>query len=539
MSTQRTITPELEAVEAAIDNEHLKNRLTKLTFSEAAWYFLAFCEEMQFKRLEIEGINRRQDTACHADEIVNNMKTPLRWLWETCRPGTQIPRKFCDESYKASWDFYDLAHEYGSFESAYIYARAGAVTLRLQGDAIVPDIPFRKDPRYEAYDRLCINEPTEFDGDRAIEFFDNVSQTVTVSDNRFRYQLNPGIVSYGLDALMPLMSHFWLPDSWSLPRYSFGDFRSVLSAIRVIAMIHHFAHVAAARQGCVALGYLDSVLVMRRGELSKRLKRYTGLGIDVVNAVIHDATFGERDIRNPDPAIQPLIPLTADRIAISPTLFLASDIERNLTVLLNRLPEEKKVYSQLSEDREKISRRRIIDRLQPLGLRFWHGNLPGRNDLPDVDLAVINDIERTCLILELKAFIGPAEPREILEKSEEIEKGVSQINVLRNSTRLESALLNGPLEIDGSYDVSFALASETFVGIPSVQDETVPVVRIDHLVRRLLAGNSLSSVCDWLQTRDYLPVEGTHFEVRDVDAHVGDWRLRWYGIRSLINDNYL
>ena len=186
MSRQRNITPELDAVETAIDSEHLKNRLTELTFSEAAWYFLAFCEEMQFKRLEIDGINSRQDAACHTDQIVNDMKTPLRWLWRACRPGTQTPRKFCDESYKASWDFYNLAHEYGAFEAAYVYASAEVATLELQGDTVVPDIPFRKDPRYEAYDRLCIDEPTEFDGDRANEFFNNVSQTVTVSNNRFR-----------------------------------------------------------------------------------------------------------------------------------------------------------------------------------------------------------------------------------------------------------------------------------------------------------------------------------------------------------------
>lgn len=539
MSRQSNLTPELDAVEAAIDKEHLKNRLTQLTFSEAAWYFLSFCEEMQFKRLEVDGVNSRQDTATHVDQIINNMKTPLRWLRETCQPGTQIPRRYCDDSYGASLELYKLANDYGSFESAYIYARAGTATLELQGDTVVPDISVPQEPRYEAYDRLCIEEPSAFDEERARNFFESVTQTVTVSGERFRYQLNPGIVSHGLDTLSPLQNHFRLPKSWKLPRYTFGDFRSVVSTLRVMAMIHHFARMAAARQGCVRLGYVDSVLLMGREELSKRLKRYTGISIEIVNEIIRDFTFGARGIRNPDPAIQPLIALSANHIAISPVLFLGIDIERNFTVLLNRLPEEKKAYSQLSNERETISRRSIIDRVKPLHLRFWHGVLPGRNDLPDLDLAIIDDTQKTCLVLELKAFIGPAEPREILEKSEEIAKGVSQIIVLRDAFHAESVLLTEPLKIDGSYNVLFAVVSETFVGRPGVQNESVPVVRLDHLVRRLLAGASLSSVCEWLRTRKYLPIEGTHFEVREIHASVGDWRLQWYGIKPSVNDSYL
>lgn len=539
MTYQRNITPDLEAVEKAVDAEYLKNRLARLSFSEAAWYFLAFCEEMQFKCLEVDGVDGRQDLACHVDQIVNNMKTPLRWLLKSCEPGAQIPRRFCDEYYQASWALSNLAHEYASFESAYVYASAGLITLQLQDATVIPHVPFREDTRYEAYDRLCIDEPPAFEEESAAAFFRKVAETVTVSDQRFRYRLNPRIVSQGLDALSPLLNQFWLPASWVLPRYTFGEFCSVLSTMRVMAMIHHLARITAARQGCVGMGYLDSVLVMDEDELSNRLQRYTGLDAEVVNQIVHDATFGECDIRNPDPAIQPLIPLSSDRIAISPALFLGSDIERNFTVLLNRLPEERRAYSQLSNAREKISRQRIIERLAPLRLRFWHGKLPGRNDLADLDLAIIDDAQRTCLVLELKAFIAPAEPREIMEKSEEIEHGVSQIKLLQKAFHLEPHLLREPLKIDDSYDVSFGVASETFIGTPNVQDESVPVVRCPHLLRRLLAEKSLATVCNWLRTREYLPVEGKHFEVKDILAQVGDWNLQWYGIKPLVTDDYV
>lgn len=152
---------------------------------------------------------------------------------------------------------------------------------------------------------------------------------------------------------------------------------------------------------------------------------------------------------------------------------------------------------------------------------------------------IIDDTQRACLVLELKAFIAPAEPREMLEKSKEIERGISQIKLLREAFRLEPLLVTEPLGIDENYDVLFVVASETFIGVANIQDETVPVVRVSHLTRRLLAEKSLSTVCRWLRAREYLPVEGKHFEVKDFLAHVGDWKIQWYGIKPTIADNYL
>ncbi|MDZ4821149.1 MAG: hypothetical protein SGJ20_19485, partial [Planctomycetota bacterium] len=508
MPSQRTITPDVQAVEKAIDAEYLKNDLSRLSFSEAAWYFLAFCEETQLKYLGNDGSNGRQDLACHVDQIVNNMKMPLRWLFQSCGAGTNIPRRFSDDYYQASWDLSNLAHEYAWFETAYVYASADVITLQLHGDTIIARMPFRDDVRYEAYDRLCIDESPAVDKESLAAFFGNIEETVTVSHEHFRYRLNPRIVSQGLDVLSPLLNQFWLPASWELPRYTFGEYCSVLSTLRVLAMIHHIARVEAVRQGCVGMGYLDSVLLMDESELSNRLRRYTGFDAKVVNEIVRDTTFGDCGIRRPDPAIQPLIPLSSDRIAISPALFLGSNIERNFTVLLNRLPEEKKAYSQLSNEREDISRQRIIDRLESLKLRFWQGKLSGGDELPDLDLAIIDDARRSCLILELKAFIEPAEPREVLEKSKEVARGVSQIKLLQNAFQLNPRLLADPLKIGDTYDVVFAVASETSIGTPNVQDESVPVVRCTHLVRRLLAEKSLSAVGKWLRTREYLPVEG-------------------------------
>jgi hypothetical protein len=324
-----------------------------------------------------------------------------------------------------------------------------------------------------------------------------------------------------------------------LPRYTFGDFRAVVCALRVMALAHYFARVAAARQRCVAGGSSSSVLILDTADLSSRLRECTGLSEGIVGAIVRDLTYGERGIRNPDPALQPLIPLTGSDLAVPPTLLIGSDLERNFTVLLNRLPEERDAYSRLSTEREDRSRQGILQHLQAMPIRFWHGQIPGRDDLPDIDLALIDDIERTCLILELKAFVAPAEPREVLEKTEEIERGIAQIRRLRDAFDVAPATLRGPLAIHDSYSVQFAIASETFVGTADVQDQSVPVVRTGHLVRRILLNRSLSTTCGWLHAREYLPTECVHYAVKDIISQVGNWKVCWYGIKPLIQDNYI
>ena len=539
MSKTHRITPALEAVERDIDGEYLRNYLTSLPFSEAAWYFLAFCEEMQFKSLEVDHVAGPHDLACSADELVNSMKTPLRWLWRSCKPGTEVPRRYSSRTYQASWDLARLSQEYGFFETAYVYARAGTISIDLQGDTIVTGAPFGGDSRYEAYDRLYI-EPNTGQQATGSAFLRNVAQTVTVEDDRFFYKVDPEVVTRGIEALSPIFEdRHWLPSSWAFRSYSLGEFRAVASALQVRAMMHYAARVAAARRGCVGMGYVNSVLVMDKAQLVSRLRKYTALDERIVAAVVRDLTFGERGIKTPDPALQPLISLTRKLIAIPPALLIASNIERNLTVLLNRIPRERETYARLSTGREGVSRDRVMTQLKPLGFRFWKGQIPGRRDLPDIDLAIIDDRALTCLLLELKAFVEPAEPRELLERSEEIERGTVQANLLRAAWQSDPRVITTPLQIDGRYSLCFAVASETSIGTHAVQSKSIPVVRTSHLVRRILRSGSLCEVCRWLSAREYLPVEGRHYEIVDVVAHVGSWKVKWYQIKPSICGEYI
>ena len=212
---------------------------------------------------------------------------------------------------------------------------------------------------------------------------------------------------------------FLLPNEWQFSRYLLGDFREVFEAISTIAYIHWTARGMAIDQGCEALGYADSIYVPTYSELLNRVVRYSRVPKAKVKSIFDDLTYGNGGIKHPDPALQPLIKLNSACYAIMPHLWLFCSPERNLTVLLNRMPSEKEIYAKLVDEKENLMRVRFTDDLCRSDFRFVCGNVA---NLPDVDLAIVKDSEKACLLLELKWFIEPAEIREIMDRSEDIKK---------------------------------------------------------------------------------------------------------------------
>ena len=74
-----------------------------------------------------------------------------------------------------------------------------------------------------------------------------------------------------------------------------------------------------------------------------------------------------------------------------------------MTVLLNRLPAEKVIYGKLTNEKESLMRERLTDALANEGYRFVSEKVP---NLPDIDLAIIRDSEKACLLLELKCSLS-------------------------------------------------------------------------------------------------------------------------------------
>ena len=180
-------------------------------------------------------------------------------------------------------------------------------------------------------------------------------------------------------------------------------------------------------------------------------------------------------------------------------------------------------------------RKGITTDLSDKGFRFVKGKI---TNLPDIDLAIISDSEKTCLLLELKWFIDPAEALEIINKSKEIKKGVSQVLKLKQAFRYNCQPLLDKLKIDSDYRLEGIVVSANWIGNAEVQSPEVPVIRTDHLIAKLKAADNLQSTIEWLKKRKYLPKEGEHFKIVRRTYTIGKWYLKWYRLKSLSQDAF-
>ena len=545
MAKRFTVGPELRKAEVEIDRAHLGNKLLSKPFGEAAWHYLAACEGRFIVPVIAGSISShldKQAMAALGDSVMTQAKWPLLWMWKTCREGGSIPAKHDQEMFDAALAISKLASDYLAFEAAYTYASIGIIRLTRDHDTIIPDLLLKQDARYEAYDRLVDGGGDEIlpANGAQMQLVQQLGASLRLVDERFSYRLNPRMVRLAESATeVPLGPEPPLPAQWTFSRYSVGEFQRWARVLRALCTIHVLARIQASYAGLREWGFADSLVIMGRREIHRRMIRYTGLDKETIRALIEDHTYGSRGIRQPDPALQPLIPILPNKLGIAPNLVLCSRLERNFAVLMNRIPEERAIYSSLSADREDRSRARIVDTLTSMRIRPWHGNVPGWEGASEIDLALMDEASKHCLILELKSFVGPAEVREVWQRSEEIAAGIAQVRVRRELVDKRGDALHSVLEINEEWKIDWAVASESSVGGVYVQAEDVPVVRTPHLLRKIVSNGGLAGVGEWLHTRAYLPVEGQHYRVVEEKPRMAGWKMEWYNIEILIDDIYL
>ena len=537
MKTADKVSPELRKTEKEIDNYYKSNPLLKLPFATAAWSLLAYGEDYMLEE-QIDGVVGIQDIHALGSDFITELEHSVFWLHLNCEQGGKISFAYDHDVYKASKDLFELGQKYDLIVFAYTCATNGVLELELQGSTIQPTGTFFTSIEYEAYNILVdAHEPEEaqFDLNPDDCPATAILNSVKVQGDRFRYKLNPKMIADMKKYLQPLFDRmFLLRSEWQFSCYTLGDFQKVFETVCAIAHIHWKAHIIAVYQRVTHKGYLDSIYVLTYGKLIRCVARCSGMSPIKVKSVLDDLTYGGSGIKKPIPALQPLIKLNSRSYAIVPNIWICSSAERNFTALLNRLPD-RKIYEKFINEKEDLMKERFTTGLCNKDFRIISGNI---TNLTDVDLAIVNHSEKACLLLELKWFIAPTTAHERINKSKEIKAGISQVLKLKHAFAENHKPLLEKLNIDTSYRLEGTVVSENWIGYGNVQSPEVPVIRANHLRKKLETTDSLRSTIEWLKDREYLPKEGEHFKVCRPTTTIGNWSLKWYGIKSRIRDAF-
>lgn len=519
---------DLQRVEAEIDEAFAANSLAKLPFAQSAWTLLSVVEDHHFKAMVISRLEAKQ-AVIFVDGLMNVLTYPLRVCYQSAVKGAiDFRRELNNEHYELANRWLDAAEDYVHFCSMFPLYRASEIELRVEGHSLIPTDWSSADMSYEVYDRFVEKRDPEQES--------IVDPNLIVRELQACMKVSGGVYSVAftrrlMDQLAvafrdAFTSRHVLPENWQFRRFSLAEYRKIFTSLQSMAAAWFIARQLAAADGAPAVAFASALWTPRKGFLVATIARHTGLAKAVVTDVLTYLTFGEMGIRDPDMAIQPIVDLTNGQLAICPFVMAHVHAERNLCVLLNQISEERRLYLQLVDEKEHLVRAETIASLSGLSLDFRHGQLADT----DVDLAIIDRKFKTCLCIEIKWFIEPAEIREVLAKSEELRKGVAQAKKIAKAFHDSDDRLMSLLDIDQSYDFLTMVGSVNFIGGHRVQDPDVPITKLWHLASEIQKRGRLGEVFEWLRSRSYLPRKDRDYKISDVEIQSGKWHSRWYGI---------
>ncbi len=519
---------DLRTIEAEIDEAFARNELAFLPFAQCAWTLLSVVEDHHFKIAVMSPLEAPQ-AAIYVDGLMNSLTYPMRVCHQrAAKSAVPIEKRLVDEHYRFADDWLGQAEDYAHFCTMFPLFHAREIELEVTGNRLIPTDWSTTDLSYEVYDLFVAKcNPDHEIGLDPNTIRQELEANMRKSGGFFSVDFTSSLLNGVTSAFgEPLSRRHVLPDDWQFTNFSLAQYRMVFTCLQSMAYAWFAARQIAAMDGADAIAFPSAVWTPRKGHLLTLIARHTGVKKQIVETILRYLTFGEVDIRNPDIAIQPIVDLTNGQYAISPFVMTHVHAERNLCVLLNQVPEDRKLYSRLVDKKEKQARSETIDALSGLGLDFKHGQL----DKTDIDLAIIDRNARVCLCIEIKWFIEPSEVREILARSEELRRGVKQSNQIARMFRENDSRLMALLDIDHSYDFLTMVGSVNFIGGHRVQHVDVPITKLWHLAAEIQSLGSLSAAVGWLRSRAYLPQKDIDYKVTEVDIRSGDWESRWYGI---------
>ncbi|MBM5570726.1 MULTISPECIES: hypothetical protein [Deefgea] len=521
----------LEEIEREIDKVYECSPLTKLPFPQIAWSMLSLVEQLYYQNSVISPMSDEQ-LEVFGDSIINSLCYPLRVGYKN-NLKNNFARVYDDNQVSQSITWLDKSANYKHFCYIFPLSRKGWLNLNVNEEQKIleHDGLEKESIEYEAYYRLTQKRDPKFESSLDSN---NVAELL-----KKKSKLDKGVVKVDFDAdlLFLLLKNYGphfekrhlLPSDWNFSAFSLLQFRKVFTLLQVMSFGWHIAIRHFNYDRSPQFVYLNSIWVAKKKPLIDQIAFNTKIGKGTVQRILDYITFGNQGINNPDIAIQPLVDTKQGTYLISPFLIMNVNAERNFCVLANQIQNEKNIYASLVNQKEENIRSYMISELNGMQFDFKHGKIDGT----DVDLAIIDRNIKKCLIAEIKWFIEPAEIREIVDRTCELQKGVTQAQKIELQFNNKNKRLFDLLNIDDSYELMAIVCSENFTGHHELQRSNVPIIKVWHLLSEIRSKNGLLGIFEWLKEGAYLKTS-TKYNVQHFDIQVGSWKSKWYGLKVQI-----
>lgn len=290
------------------------------------------------------------------------------------------------------------------------------------------------------------------------------------------------------------------------------------------------------RLGLRGAGASSLCLILSPEELAQDIALMSSLPRHSINAYIEFLTFG-RNSMTPDPALQPLLEIGSEFVAIPCIHYLSSNRERNLLSLQARMQKPH------FDSRSDLFERNMIDHLVQCTRDRWPYLRPNvevtvDGSAEEIDLLIADPSSQLLLICELRWMLQPGDPREVINRKAECAKKVDQLHrkVSWAESRADGLVRKVFPELTTSngrpWSVRGMVVIETFGGCRSRRPE-LPILTSAVFALGVQRLKSLQQFVEWSKSLIWLPQENIHFVNSPVEIEVGSRYLKIVGIKRL------
>lgn len=488
-------------IEIIIDEAHKNHEILKLHKKQATYDILTTFEDMcsqvfMGSMLDPFLLKKIVD---HMDSL--NMA--LTWINQSC-PDKENEVIVLDVSQNRYAQCCDLltqyAYPYSVICSGYIAYSRNRFDATVNGNCVTFDLNSKQNS--SAWNDI-LREGTNDDFLDCSDIIDplkllnassELKERISIENEKICYSLTKSI----LNTFEKIAQNQWdlsktLPDTWEFDLFTMKEYKEFWVALTTLCYIHFFSCYSIedplVRQN-------NSLIVQRRECIVEYISAQTALKKDKIETLLNYITFDPTK-KNFDIMYQPIVIIDDEQLLIAPILFMGSRPERNLLAVIST--NNDRAYSKEVNDLEGLMVSELESFVNSADI-VKHKHL--RDDLPDIDFAVLDRGTNSVLICETKWFAAADSSKEVYAKEDEIDHGCQQIeDIMTYALSDKKYFFKQVFGIENGEDIDLFWCVVAKHNIRT-QNKNVPVIDLKR-IEELFSSYSLNTVFHKVRNHEY------------------------------------
>lgn len=488
-------------VEKIIDEEHKGHEIFKINRLQAMYSVLSTFEYTCSSVMMASVLN--PFALKSITDLMDSLNMALAWINELCPVSCDetIQLEMSEECNQQCADLlHNYAYPYSVICSGYIAYSRKRFSANVVDDCVTFDLTDTKnnsawnDILREATGNDLSSLSALVNPYELLRASGEIKKHATIENGMLCYSLSGDV----FDAFEKMARAQWditkaLPESWKFEKFSLAEYKEFWIALTSLCYVHLCSCFGIEDQ---LLKLRNSVIVQNKQHIVNFVKSRTKLDKEKIAILIDYITY-EPQKTNVDIMYQPVVALSDSTIVITPTLFMGSRPERNLLSVVSTRKD--KVYFNEVNDLEGVMVSELESFVKSEDV-VKHKHL--RDDLPDLDFAVLDKETNSALICETKWFAPADSSKEVYAKEDEINHGCQQVeNIMTYAMEDKNHFFKQVFGIENGemIDLFWCVVAKHNI---RTQNKNVPVIDLKR-IEELFSSYSLNTVFHCIRNHEY------------------------------------